>query len=433
MRTGNAPLTDTRVRAELRRDHSKQVDLPDGTVAGLTLRLSRGAATWSFRYRVPGDGGVTARGFRKKGERYRLSLGTYPAKTIAAARAEAAAHLLALEKGANPVSKLEDSATAGGVAVESLSSKFLTDYVYSKELRSARKIEQAIRVHIVPRVGQVVADALTREQVRALMQKVRVRIEVPQTTARRRGMPAHGGTEAARTSLGVLRRMFVWGMRERLLKRPDNPVSYVAENLPKKRQKDRVLSTVEARSAWRAAATLGYPFGHCFQLLMLTGCRRGEWANAKWSWVDFKESLLVIPAESYKSEHVHVVPLVPQAMELLEEIQQGFRGRAGDYILSGTDGYKPIGAWTGAQRRMMRALVAETGEMPKVPWTPHDLRRTVATRIAEATGLGGEQLVRRVLGHSDGSVTAIYNRYSYIKEIRQALETWAVDLTNHRI
>jgi integrase len=273
-------------------------------------------------------------------------------------------------------------------------------------------------------------NPLTREQVRSLMQKVRVRVQVPQTAARRRGMPVHGGTEAARTSLSVLRRMLVWGMRERLLKRPDNPVSYVADNLPKKRQKDRVLSTDEARCAWRAAATLGYPFGHCYRLLMLTGCRRSEWALAKWSWIDMKESLLVIPAESYKSEHVHVVPLVPQAMQLLEDVRESYRGRAGDHILSGTDGSKPLGAWTGAQRRMMRALVAETGEAPAVPWTPHDLRRTVATRIAEATGLGGEQLVRRVLGHSDGSVTAIYNRYSYIKEIRHALENWAKDLTN---
>jgi hypothetical protein len=33
-----------------------------------------------------------------------------------------------------------------------------------------------------------------------------------------------------------------------------------------------------------------------------------------------------------------------------------------------------------------------------------------------------------VLGHSDGSVTAIYNRYGYVKEMRRALEQWANDL-----
>ena len=35
-----------------------------------------------------------------------------------------------------------------------------------------------------------------------------------------------------------------------------------------------------------------------------------------------------------------------------------------------------------------------------------------------------------MLGHSDGSVTAIYNRYGYVKEMRKALEQWANDLTN---
>jgi len=63
-----------------------------------------------------------------------------------------------------------------------------------------------------------------------------------------------------------------------------------------------------------------------------------------------------------------------------------------------------------------------------VPWTPHDLRRTVATRIAETLGVGGEQLIKRVLGHSDGTVTAIYNRYGYVKEMRGVLEQWAGEL-----
>jgi integrase len=60
--------------------------------------------------------------------------------------------------------------------------------------------------------------------------------------------------------------------------------------------------------------------------------------------------------------------------------------------------------------------------------TPHDLRRTVATHIAESLGTGGEQLIRKVLGHSDRSVTAIYNRYGYVKEMRAVLENWSKQL-----
>jgi integrase len=77
----------------------------------------------------------------------------------------------------------------------------------------------------------------------------------------------------------------------------------------------------------------------------------------------------------------------------------------------------------------MRAICAVSGERFFDRWTPHDLRRTVATRIAEQLGVGGEQLIKRVLGHADGSVTAIYNRYGYVKEMRAVLEQWASDLT----
>jgi hypothetical protein len=49
----------------------------------------------------------------------------------------------------------------------------------------------------------------------------------------------------------------------------------------------------------------------------------------------------------------------------------------------------------------------------------------IATHIAEQHGVGGEQLIRRVLAHSDGSVTAAYNRCGYLKEMRQVLTAWA--------
>jgi integrase len=81
--------------------------------------------------------------------------------------------------------------------------------------------------------------------------------------------------------------------------------------------------------------------------------------------------------------------------------------------------------WPKAHRRLLREICALTGERVAARWTPHDLRRTVATHIAENLGVGGEQLIRKILGHSDGSVTAIYNRYGYVKEMRGALEAWS--------
>lgn len=229
--------------------------------------------------------------------------------------------------------------------------------------------------------------------------------------------------------LGVLRRMINWGIREELLKRGDNPATGMEDNLPKKKRKGRVLSLEEARIVWQAAGTLGYPFGPVYRLIMLSGCRPGEWARCARSYIDLKQSLMVIPADAYKSDHVHVVPLVPLAVEMLDHVLTNYPGEQGEYVFSGTGGRKPLSGWTKAHGRLMRAICAVSGERTVVPWTPHDLRRTVATRIAEQLGVGGEQLIKRVLGHADGSVTAIYNRYGYVREMRAVLERWGQDLT----
>lgn len=419
-------LTDVALRAALAKAQTRRVELPDGTVPGLTIRIGPGAATWSLQLRVTGAGGVSARGHRKTGRRLRISVGEYPVVTIESARAQANVYLDQAKRGISPTVALEKAATAGGLTIDALAKTFLEGYVRMKGLRAYLKYEGAIRVHIVPRIGKVVADLLEREQVRELVKNVMVRVP------RRKGGKdrPRGGKEAARTVLGVLRKMINWGMREELLTRSTNPATGMEDNLPKKRKKERVLSTDEARIVWEAAGTLGHPFGPVYQLILLTGSRPGEWSACHRDWIDLKQALNVTPADNYKSGHVHVVPLVPLAVKILDDAMTRHRGQSGDYIFSGTDGEKPLSGWTKAHERMMRAVCAVTGERAMKRWTPQDLRRTVATRIAEQLGIGGEQLIQRVLGHSDGSVTAIYNRYGYVKEMRSVLEQWVRELTS---
>ena len=417
-------LTDAALRVAVKKPPNSRRDLADGTVSGLMVRLGPGSATWSLKLRVVGEGGISKRGHKKKGKEQRVSLGEYPALSIERARALAYTYLDQAGRGVSPVAALERSATAGGLSVKALSEKFLVDYVRMKELRALSKYEMALRVHVVPQIGDVLVDALSREQIRGVIKKTMIRVPRGKGPRDR----PRGGKEAARTVLGVLRKMISWGTEEDQLTRKDNPASGMEKNLPKKKQGDRVLSLEEARAAWRAAGTLGYPFGPTYRVILLTGCRPGEWANCQRQFVDLKQALLVLPADAYKSDHVHVVPLVPRAVSILDDVLTKHRGRGGDYVFSGTDGRRPLGGWTKAQARMVRAICAESGERVAVPWTPHDLHRTVATRIAEALGVGGEQLIKKVLEHSDGSVTAIYNRYGYVKEMRGVLEEWAREL-----
>jgi integrase len=197
-------------------------------------------------------------------------------------------------------------------------------------------------------------------------------------------------------------------------------------NLPKKRKADRVLSIDEVRAVWRAADS-GFAFDDRARLMLLTGCRAGEWARARWPWVDLKQGLLSIPASEYKTNRPHVVPLVPEAVAILEN---SFRGGKGDYVLSTTGGEKPIrGLAKFYQVRLPSAILTKQGAALSAPFTSHDLRRSTVTHIVESLGRGGEPLIKRLLGHTDGSVTAIYNRYGYMKEMRAALEAWARELT----
>ncbi|HEY2781771.1 MAG TPA: Arm DNA-binding domain-containing protein, partial [Steroidobacteraceae bacterium] len=146
-------LTATALQSLMRNPPAQRVDLRDGAVPGLMLRIGRGGATWSLRFRVVGEGGITSRGHQKKGAKVRVTLGEYPALSIEGGRALANTYLDQAKKGISPVAALEASATAGGLTVSALAAKFLDDYVRMKELRALLKYSGVIRVHIVPHLG----------------------------------------------------------------------------------------------------------------------------------------------------------------------------------------------------------------------------------------------------------------------------------------
>lgn len=417
-------LTDLNLRSLLKSQRTGEELIPDGSVPGLSVRLfPGGAANFSFLVRVTGEGGINKNGKRLLGRKIRVSLGNYPEVSLQAARARANHMADQAKRGINPKDLLKETATAGSLSVADISKDFLKQYVHSKELDSAPKYEIAFSTHINPKVGERLAELLTREEVRSVMEAAR--IKRLRTTPGKRDRDI-GGVEAARTAICVLRHMYAWAMEEGKLKRKDNPASKIDRNLPKSKRGEVVLSLNEARIVWNAAEATGYPFGTHVQLMLLTGCRRDEWASARRTWINMSDALMVIPAGEYKTDHVHVVPLVPQALEIIKRIP---KSQNGDYLLSSTGGRVPIkGISKYYNTRLADAIIALTRARFSKAFTSHDLRRTVATRLAEKLGDQGDKLVKRVLGHTDGSVTAIYNRYAYVKEMRRLLQNWANDL-----
>ncbi|MBM4345178.1 MAG: tyrosine-type recombinase/integrase [Deltaproteobacteria bacterium] len=71
---------------------------------------------------------------------------------------------------------------------------------------------------------------------------------------------------------------------------------------------------------------------------------------------------------------------------------------------------------------MSRALHRNVAHFGVPAFSPHDLRRTAASHM---TGMGFSRLVvSKILNHVERGVTAVYDRHSYDREKREALEAW---------
>jgi integrase len=121
-----------------------------------------------------------------------------------------------------------------------------------------------------------------------------------------------------------------------------------------------------------------------------------------------------------KDARVHVVPMIPAAVEAMQAMAPE---RLGDFVFTVTAGeygmaYPTINKRCAAVVEAMR----EAGELPGGPFTIGDLRRTVETRLAAE---GVSQDVRAQLqSHGLGGVQARhYDRHDYLQEKRDALET----------
>ena len=190
--------------------------------------------------------------------------------------------------------------------------------------------------------------------------------------------------------------------------------------------RDRILSDTELRAAWRGFEAVGWPFGRVGQLLLLTGARRDEVAEGRWSEIDLDAKTWTIARERSKNGAAHEIPLSDAALAVIAALPR--IGAVKDGFVFTTTGRSPISGWSRARAQIGKAMLAALGEDAETPpaWVLHDLRRTVASGMA---GIGiAPHVVESVLNHKSGvirGVAAIYNRYSYAAEKRQALDAWA--------
>ena len=137
-----------------------------------------------------------------------------------------------------------------------------------------------------------------------------------------------------------------------------------------------------------------------------------------WTEIDLDKREWLIPGERTKNGHPNCVALSDQAIDIIKALPR-IRGKKG--FLFTMDGDKPVSGFSRAKGAMDQLMPEHTPG-----WTFHDLRRTAASGMAK---LGvAIHVTEAVLNHKSGKISgiaAVYNRYDYADEKRNALEAWA--------
>ena len=190
----------------------------------------------------------------------------------------------------------------------------------------------------------------------------------------------------------------------------------------KKHARQRILNDEEVRAFWKAAQSIGYPYGPLFQMLLLTGQRKSEVGEARWSEFDLKKRLWVIPPERMKADAAHVVPLSEDVLAILSALPHF---QSGDCLFSTTFGKKPVNGFSKAKDRLDDLIEKNLGKAE--PFVLHDLRRTFRTGLSAIPNI--YDLVRElVIGHTKPGLHKVYDQHAYLDEKRFALDAWAARL-----
>lgn len=363
---------------------SGRLEVRDSLAPGLVLRVTaNGAKSWSVVYKVPGEGGVSASGRPLKGKQHRVTLGSWPSLSLSAARAAATDRLRAVALGRTVTSPTVAEALQGLLAV--------------LQTHSKANLHRVLRLHVLPSLGHRKIAEVGWPDVRNLLDRLIV----------------EGRAGTAREVRKHLSRLFSYAADRGLVEH--HPMAGRRVSDLRRDEAGRSLTLEEARRVFASASDLGYPFGPLYQLLLLTGARKGEIGYASWS--EFADHGIVIPRARFKSRRDHLIPLSGPARKIID----GLPRFTGPFVFSSTAGRAPVSGWSRAKKRLDAAAGLQSS------FRVHDLRVTVATQLA---GMGTpREIIEATLGHAQPGLVSVYQKHHFVDERREALERWAAVLT----
>ncbi|MCH9649410.1 MAG: integrase arm-type DNA-binding domain-containing protein [Deltaproteobacteria bacterium] len=354
-----------------------QTDYWDQALAGFGVRVSpSGRKSFVVMYYAPG------------GKR-RMTLGAYPAVSLADGRQRAKKVLYKVAAGGDP--QAEKQAERKAETFAELAEEYLRLHSKAKK-RSWKEDQRILERDLLPFWKGVKAHDIGRRDVIRLLDLIV-----------QRGSPI-----MANRTRALISKIFNFGIGRDIVE--FNPTQGVPKP-GKEKRRDRVLTESEIQALWKVLEGLAPAMAGTFKMRLLTAQRGAEVLRMRWEHVDGE--WWHIPAEVAKNGLAHRVPLAPQTLDLLEELRP----------ITGTS------PWVFASPRVNGARITavqkaaeRVAKQAEVDFVPHDLRRTAASLMAS---MGTSRLVvSKILNHVETGVTAIYDRYSYDAEKRRALVRW---------
>ena len=201
--------------------------------------------------------------------------------------------------------------------------------------------------------------------------------------------------------LGLLRRLILFGEKKCLTRGPGFKIQLPQVN----NERTEFLTDEQMATYIKVCREWPDPQAGNFQLLMLlTGMRRGEARNLKWSDVDLDRNLLTL--REPKGGRDVIIPISGAARELLEHHPVEAKS---SYVFSGERGKGPRGIKQIAKtaREIRTAAGLSTDFRPG-----HGLRHAFASHLA-SSGEVDLYTIQRLLGHKSPLMTA---RYSHLRD-----------------
>jgi integrase len=376
-----------------------------------TLALPKGRAdeicwdaeleSFGLRLRRRGDGGLLRNWvtqYRANGHTRRVTIGSADKITPAQAREAARKILARVELGHDPQAEKAAKRQQATQTVRAVVASYLDAKRPELRPESFRAAKLYLSGPYFRVLHPMAVAAVTRTEVATCIRSIVRRHSVPTAAAARRALSA----------------FFAWAIADGLLGDGANPVDgshRPADPTPR----DRVLAGAELVAIWNAARD-DDDFGRILRLLILLGSRRAEVGGMRWSELDLDAGTWELPAERSKNGRRHSLALPPAALAIIRAVPRTDRDH-----LFGARADAGFTGWSGAKTSLDRRLASAVR-----PWRVHDIRRTVATGMAD---IGVEpHVIEAALNHHGGhrrGVAGIYNRSSYERAVKTALLRWS--------